>query len=110
MKKAIICVSLVIGLYSFTRAISIEEVINESAQMVKQDPSGTVYGVTGKVGSTYVVSTPLGKLDIKQEADGAYSCLGMRAKIESRKGSKYTVSTSIGDFDIDTKKCTATKR
>lgn len=110
MKKAIICVVLVIGLYSFTRAFSIEEVINESAQSVAQDPSGTVYGVTGQMESTYVVSTPLGKLNVIQEADGAYSCLGMRAKIESRRGSKYTVSTSIGDFDIDTKKCTATKR
>ena len=110
MKKFVVIMLMFVGLVSFTRMNDVESLFNEVANTVQQDPSGTVYGIVENNRNNVVVNTPVGKYSVDKTETGEYSCLGVSAKLKSRKGNTYIVESSLGEFEININKCTVTKK
>ena len=84
-------------------------VVKEVAQVVKDAPSGTTYGVVEANKQHIVLNTPFGRITINKNDDGTYSCMGMNAKLLSAKNRVYKIQTSLGTFSVNARKGTVTK-
>ena len=83
--------------------------VKEVAQVVKDAPAGTTYGVAEANKQHIVLNTPFGRITINKNDDGTYSCMGMNAKLLSAKNRVYKIQTSLGTFSVNTRKGTVTK-
>ena len=83
--------------------------VKSVAELVKQAPSGTVYGVVENTKHHIVVKTPFGKYTIEKK-DGGVSFMGISAKLVSAKNGVYQVKSSLGNFSVNTRKGTITKK
>lgn len=83
--------------------------VKSVAELVKQAPSGTVYGVVENTKYHIVVKTPFGKYTIEKK-DGGVSFMGISAKLVSAKNGVYQVKSSLGNFSVNTRKGTITKK
>ena len=83
--------------------------VKEVAQVVKDAPAGTTYGVVEANKQHIVLNTPFGRITINKNDDGTYSCMGMNAKLLSVKNRVYKIQTSLGTFSVNTRKGTVTK-
>ena len=88
----------------------VQTAAKEAAQVVKDAPSGTTYGIVEVTKSHIVVNTPLGRHTINKNEDGSFSFMGMTAKLISAKNGVYKVKTSLGTFSVNTCKATITKQ
>ena len=84
-------------------------VVKEVAQVVKDAPAGTTYGVVEANKQRIVLNTPFGRITINKNDDGTYSCMGMNAKLLSAKNRVYKIQTSLGTFSVNARKGTVTK-
>ena len=84
-------------------------VVKEVAQVVKDAPAGTTYGVVEANKQHIVFNTPFGRITVNKNDDGSYSCMGMNAKLLSTKNRVYKIQTSLGTFSVNTRKGTVTK-
>ena len=84
-------------------------VVKEVAQVVKDAPAGTTYGVVEANKQHIVFNTPFGRITVNKNDDGSYSCMGMNAKLLSAKNRVYKIQTSLGTFSVNTRKGTVTK-
>ena len=84
-------------------------VVKEVAQVVKDAPAGTTYGVAEANKQHIVLNTPFGRITINRNDDGTYSCMGMNAKLLSAKNRVYKIQTSLGTFSVNARKGTVTK-
>ena len=84
-------------------------VVKEVAQVVKDAPAGTTYGVVEANKQRIVFNTPFGRITVNKNNDGSYSCMGMNAKLLSAKNRVYKIQTSLGTFSVNTRKGTVTK-
>ena len=113
MKRMLILLMFVLGMsingFAQSETSVFETIKNEVINKVKEAPAGTIYGIIKSTPEKYVVNTPLGEYNIKKNTDGSFECLGITAKIISKKGNVYVVDSSLGKFKINTKKCTITK-
>ena len=83
--------------------------VKEVAQVVKDAPAGTTYGVAEANKQHIVLNTPFGRITINKNDDGTYSCMGMNAKLLSAKNRVYKIQTSLGTFSVNARKGTVTK-
>ena len=83
--------------------------VKEVAQVVKDAPAGTTYGVAEANKQHIVLNTPFGRITVNKNDDGSYSCMGMNAKLLSAKNRVYKIQTSLGTFSVNTRKGTVTK-
>ena len=109
MKKIIVVLIMFIALVSFTQMSEVEDLFVNVTNSVKQDPSGTVYGVVEDNRDNIVVNTPIGEYSIDKLNGDKYSFMGIEAKIKSRRGNVYIIDSSIGEFKVDINKCNITK-
>ncbi len=116
MKKMILSLMLAAAACTATYASNacdndnVTTVTRKVSRKMQEAPAGTTYGVTGKKGGDIEVSTPLGKYTIRQQADGTYSFMGVKARLVSVRKGVYTVETSLGTWAIDTCRGTVTKK
>ena len=113
MKKAIFALMMVAATSTASFAkVNNEQtkaVVKEVAQVVKDAPAGTTYGVVEANKQRIVFNTPFGRITVNKNNDGSYSCMGMNAKLLSAKNRVYKIQTSLGTFSVNTRKGTVTK-
>ena len=113
MKKAIFALMMVAATSTASFAkVNNEQtkaVVKEVAQVVKDAPAGTTYGVAEANKQHIVLNTPFGRITINRNDDGSYSCMGMNAKLLSAKNRVYKIQTSLGTFSVNARKGTVTK-